>query len=130
MTCLSKQQILATTPRLKEIDVPEWGGSLFIRPLTIHEQAKLADLGTKYEKSSVVDRMKNCTLRLVQWSVCDEQGNSLFEAADLEPLMSKAASAFLRLQDAILALSGLTEESRKELEKNLLSAPSDGLDSD
>ena len=117
---LTKQQILATTLRLKEADVP----------LTIHKQAKLADLGTKYEKSSVVDRMKNCTLRLVQWSVCDEQGNPLFEAGDLEPLMSKAASAFLRLQDAILALSGLTEESRKELEKNLLSAPSDGPDSD
>ena len=127
---LTKQQILSTSPRLKEVDVPEWGGSVFIRPLTIHEQAKLADLGTKYEKSSVVDRMKNCTLRLVQWSVCDDQGNPLFEAGDLEPLMSKAASAFLRLQDAILALSGLTEESRKELEKNLLSAPSDGLDSD
>lgn len=127
---LTKQQILSTSPRLKEVEVPEWGGSVFIRPLTIHEQAKLADLGTRYEKSSVVDRMKNCTLRLVQWSVCDEQGNPLFEAGDLEPLMSKAASAFLRLQDAILALSGLTEESRKELEKNLLSAPSDGPDSD
>ncbi len=127
---LTKQQILSTSPRLKEVDVPEWGGAVFIRPLTIHEQAKLADLGTTYEKSSVVDRMKNCTLRLVQWSVCDEQGNPLFEAGDLEPLMSKAASAFLRLQDAILALSGLTEESRKELEKNLLSAPSDGPDSD
>src|SRR5512137_2674378 len=105
---LTKQQILSTSPRLKEVEVPEWGGAVFIRPLTIHEQAKLADLGTKYEKSSVVDRMQNCTLRLVQWSVCDEQGSPLFEAGDLEPLMSKAASAFLRLQDAILALSGLT----------------------
>jgi len=56
------------------VEVPEWGGSVFIRPLTIHEQAKLADLGTKYEKSSVVERMKNCTMRLVQWSVCDERG--------------------------------------------------------
>ena len=108
------------------MEVPEWGGSVFIRPLTIHEQAKLADLGTKHEKSSVVDRMKNCTMRLVQWSVCDERGGTMFEAADLEPLMAKSASAFLRLQDSILALSGLTEESRRELEKNLLSAPSDG----
>ena len=130
MSHLTREQILTASPKLKEVDVPEWGGSVFIRPLTIHEQAKLADLGTKHEKSSVVDRMKNCTLRLMQWSVCDDRGNPLFEAGDLEPLMNKAASAFLRLQDAILALSGLTEESRKELEKNLLSAPSDGPDSD
>ncbi len=127
---LSRQQILAAAPRLKEVEVPEWAGSVFIRPLTIHEQAKLADLGTKYEKGSVVERMKNCTMRLVQWSVCDERGEALFETADLEPLMAKSASAFLRLQDAILALSGLTEESRRELEKNLLSAPSDGPGSD
>jgi len=127
---LTKQQILAAAPRLKEVEVPEWGGSVFIRPLTIHEQAKLADLGTKYEKGTVVERMKNCTMRLVQWSVCDERGGTLFEASDLEPLMAKSASAFLRLQDAILALSGLTEESRRELEKNLLSAPSDGPGSD
>jgi hypothetical protein len=123
---LTREQILTASPRLKEIEVPEWGGSVFIRPLTIHEQARLADLGTKYEKGSVVERMKNCTMRLVQWSVCDERGAALFEAADLEPLMAKSASAFLRLQDAILALSGLTEESRRELEKNLLSAPGDG----
>jgi hypothetical protein len=126
---LMKQQILATVPRLKEVEVPEWGGSVFIRPLTIHEQAKLADLGTKYAKSSVVDRTKNCTLRLVQWSVCDEHIAPLLETADIEPLMSKAASTFLCLQGAILALSGLTEESRKELGKHLLSAPSDRLDS-
>ena len=126
MSQLTREQILAASPRLKEVEVPEWGGSVFIRPLTIHEQAKLADLGTKYEKGTVVDRMKNCTMRLVQWSVCDERGGTMFEAADLEPLMAKSASAFLRLQDSILALSGLTEESRRELEKNLLSAPSDG----
>ena len=130
MSQLTREQILAASPRLKEVEVPEWGGSVFIRPLTIHEQAKLADLGTKYEKSTVVERMKNCTMRLVQWSVCDGNGNTLFEAADLEPLMAKSASAFLRLQDSILALSGLTEESRRELEKNLLSAPSDGPGSD
>jgi hypothetical protein len=28
-----------------EIEVPEWGGSVFIRPVTLAEQAKLADLG-------------------------------------------------------------------------------------
>ena len=116
MSLLTKQEILAAKPHIKEEEIPEWGGSVFIRPLTIHEQAKLADLGSKFEKLSVVDRMKNCTLTLIQWAVCDENGKPLFEKEDLLPLMNKAASAFLRLQDAILALSGLTEESRKEMD--------------
>ena len=126
---LNKQQILSISPRLKKVEVPEWGDTVFIRPLTVLEHAKLADLGTKYEKGSNVDRMKNGTMRLVQWSVCDEQGNQLFETADIEALMNKPTSAFLRLQDEILALSGMTGESRKELEKNLLTAPSDEPDS-
>jgi hypothetical protein len=118
MSQLTKEQILAITPKLEEIEVPEWGGSVFIRPVTLAEQAKLADLGTKFEKAAVMDRMKNITLRLVQWAVSDSEGQPLFDAKDLEALMTKSASAFLRIQDAILRLSGLTEESRKELEKN------------
>jgi hypothetical protein len=119
---LTKDQILQARPKLKEVDVPEWGGTVFIRPITLQEQAKLADLGTKYDKALVVERMKHCTLRLLQWAVCDDAGNSLFEETDLQALMGKSASAFLRLQDEILAFSGLTEESRKELQKNLPSA--------
>ena len=130
MSQLTKEQILAINPKLEEVEVPEWGGSVFIRPITLAEQAKLADLGNKFEKSPVVDRMKNITLRLVQWAVSDADGCSLFDAKDLELLMNKSASAFLRLQDAILKLSGLTEESRKELEKNLQSAPSEEPASD
>lgn len=126
---LTKQQILSLPPRLKKVDVPEWGLAVFIRPLTVLEHARLADLGAKYERGSNVDRMKNGTMRLVQWSVCDEEGNPLFETADIEALMNKPTSAFLRLQDEILALSGMTGESRKELENNLLTAPSDEPDS-
>ncbi len=118
---LSKEQILAASPKLKEVEVPEWGGSVFIRPVTLEEQGKLADLGAKHEKSSAAIRIRHCTLSLLQWTVCDEEGKQLFTAEDLAGLMSKSsASAFLRLQDAVLKSSGLTEESRKELEKNLL----------
>lgn len=118
---LSKEQILAASAKLKEVEVPEWGGSVFIRPVTLEEQGKLADLGVKHEKSSAAIRIRHCTLSLLQWTVCDEDGKQLFTAEDLAGLMSRSsASAFLRLQDAVLKFSGLTEESRRELEKNLL----------
>lgn len=125
MSFLTKDQILSVRPKVKEIEVPEWGGSVFVRPVTLKEQAKLADLGAKFEKSSTLDRMKNGTLCLIQWTVCDSEGESLFGPDDVVKLLDKSASAFLRLQDEILALSGLTKESREELEKNLLTATSD-----
>jgi len=118
---LTKDQILPVTPKLKEVDVPEWGGSVFIRPVTLEEQGKLADLGAKHEKSSAAIRIRHCTLSLLKWTVCDEEGKPLFTGDDLAGLMTKSsASAFLRLQDAVLRFSGLTEESRREQGKNLL----------
>ncbi len=125
MNQLTKEQILAAMPKLQEVEVPEWGGSVFIRPVTLAEQAKLADLGLKHEKGSVVVRMKSITLQLIQWAACDADRQPLFELKDIEALVNKSASALLRLQDAILKYSGLTEESRSELEKNLLNATSD-----
>lgn len=122
---LTKEEILAVPPQVKQVDVPEWGGSVYIRPVTLKEQAKLADLGAKFEKSSTLDRMRNGTLCLIQWTVCDADGQSLFGSDDMARLLDKSASAFLRLQDEILALSGLTKESREELEKNLLTATND-----
>lgn len=119
MPKLTKEQILSIGPALKEVDVPEWGGSVFIRPITLGEQARLADLGIKHEKGSVMARLRNCTLQLIQWVVCDERGQRLFEPGDLDALLDKGASAFLRLQEEILTTSGLTRESREELEKNL-----------
>jgi hypothetical protein len=131
MSQLTKEQILAASPRLKEVEVSEWGGSVFIRPVTLEEQGKLADLGAKHEKSSAAVRIKHCTLSLPQWTVCDEEGKHLFTAEDLGGLMSKSsASSFLRLQDAVLKFSGLTEESRRELEKNLLTGRTEEPGSD
>ncbi len=125
---LSKDSILNSKPQLKEIEVPEWGGSVFVRPITLQEQATLADMGAKFDRGSVVVRMKHVTLQLIRWAVCDADGLPMFDEKDAETLMGKTASAFLRLQDAILKYSGLTEKSREELEKNL-SGQSEGQDS-
>ena len=127
---LSKEQIFAVKPKSEEIEVPEWGGYVFIRPVTLAEQARLADLGTKFEKTPVVDRMKNIRLRLLQWAVSDAEGRPLFEAKDLEELMNKPAGGSLRLQEAILKLSGLTEEARRDLGKNSQSARNEEPDFD
>jgi len=119
---LTRESILAVKPRVKLVAVPEWGGEVYIRPLTLAEQAKLGDLGIKHEKGTVVDRMKNGTLALIQWCVCDEDGNHLFKPEDVPTLFNQSVSVFLRLQDEITALSGITKEAREELEKNLLTA--------
>jgi hypothetical protein len=122
---LTKEQILAVAPRLQEVEVPEWGGSVWIRPVTLGEQGKLADAGHKFEKADPSARLKGTTVKLVIWVTSDESGAPLFTDADLPSLMSQPASVFLRLQDAILELSGLTESARAALEKNSETAQTD-----
>jgi hypothetical protein len=118
---LTKEEILNRKPILKEIEVPQWGGSVHIRPMTVAEQTKLAELGTKYEKSKTVERIKGITLQVIRWTVVDEDGSQMFTEEDLEQLMQSDASAIMTLQDAIIGYSGLTAESREELAKNLKS---------
>ncbi len=122
---LKKEQILSALPKLKEVEIAEWGGSVFIRPITLAEQAKLADLGAKFEKALVSAKMKGVMLPLIQWAVVDESGQPLFDEKDLGELINTSASAILRLQEEILSYSGLTKESREELEKNLLNPQSE-----
>ena len=115
---ITKEQVLATKPVLKEVEVPEWGGSVWIRPVTLGEQGKLANAGVKFEKADPSARLKGTTVALIIWVVSDENGTPLFGDTDIPALMNQPAAVFLRLQDAILELSGLTESSRTELEKN------------
>ena len=122
MSRLTKDQILnqeVAPNQLKEFDVPEFGGSVFLRPVMLEEQGKLADLQEKYKGALAVVRLKQAVLPLLEWAVCDADGAKMFTMDELVALTQKyPARTFLRLQKAIIDLSGLTEESRGELEKN------------
>ncbi len=123
---IDKNRILKGPLKIQRVDIPEWDETVLVRPLTLAEQAKLADFAAKYEKAGFLERMRNTTLRVIQWATVDETGSPVFTSDDLESMLNQPAGGFLRLQDEILKLSGLTEESRRELEKNWLSARSGG----
>jgi hypothetical protein len=121
-----RDQILGSRPKLYALDVPEWGCVVYLRPITLAEQGRLADLGTKFEKAGLLERIRRVTMPLIVSVVCDETGTPIFTNADIEALMEKSAGSANRLQDEILKISGLTADSRAELEKNLPSAESAG----
>lgn len=126
---LNKEAIFAVKPKLAQIDIPEWGGSVYIRPLTLNEQAKLADRGEKFGKQSASSQLKNVMLPTIIWSVVDSDAVPVFDSADTDRLMETPASALLRVQDEILRFSGLTAAARADLEKNLSILPDSAPDS-
>ena len=121
---LTRDQILSMAPRVKEILIPEWGGNVFIRPLTLLEVTLLGELSTKILGGEDGTRPTDGAVKVVLWGVCDDKGQPIFTDADMPILIKHGVSVFSRIQEEVMAFSGITKEAREELEKNWLSAQS------
>jgi hypothetical protein len=114
---LSKSDILGRTAlRTKEIEIPEWNGSVLIRELTQNERTEVELL--VWDGKENKDVMRKLKVNLVILSVIDTEGKRLFDEKDYDELSKKSASAIDRISDAILKLSGITGKETKEIEKN------------
>lgn len=111
---LSRDQILSA-PDLdrEEFAVPEWGGSIFIRVLSLAERYEF-----ERRFSDPNGKPVDAVVLLVALCVCDEHGRALFTAADVEVLKSKNADVILRISQAASRLNGLTKEDVDGLVKN------------
>lgn len=119
MGFLTREAILQADDLPREmIEVPEWGGSVYVRALSgaerdAYEAACLEKRGKSYETNLQNLRAKLCAL-----TVCAEDGKRLFTEADIDALGGKSAAALDRLFAAAKRLSGLGAEDVEELAKN------------
>lgn len=117
---LDRDQILrADDRRVERVPVPEWGGAVFCRGLTGSER-------DAYESGVYTGKgvnLVNVRARLCALGMCDANGKTLFNDADIILLAQKNAAPLDRCYDKIRDLSGMTPEDVEELEKNLEPAP-------
>jgi len=115
---LTRQEILSADDiTLKEVEVPEWGGSVFIRPMTGSERDRYeSDILGEDGKSDV--RNKSLREKLAVLSVCDESGATLFTEEDIQALSEKNSAPLDRIFDAAQKLNGITDDDIKILTKN------------
>ncbi|MFA5388065.1 MAG: hypothetical protein WC322_06825 [Candidatus Paceibacterota bacterium] len=122
---MKKEELFEKRPMLLKVDMPLYGGFIYVRPMTMAEQTQLAELGEKYKESNALTRIKKITLPVISWVLVDPNGEQWFtqeqENEAVEKLAKLPASVVLGLQDKIIEFSGLTEESRQALAKNLMS---------
>ena len=131
MAILTKDQILkANDIKIEKLEVPEWGGTIFVRGLSGTERDKFeASIIEQRGKNQTIN-MKNIRAKLAVMSICDEKGNLLFEEADIFELAKKSAVALNRVFDKASDLSGLSNEDVKSLAKNSESGVSENSTSD
>lgn len=129
MSILTAAQILAA-PDIKtyEVEVPEWGGSVLLRPMTGYQrdqwEGQFAGLDPKDPKAAE-KITNNMRAKLVAQHLVDENGKLLFTPKDVESLGQKSAAALDRLFGKCQEISGLSDRDVKELEENLGEAQSD-----
>ncbi len=116
---LNREQILAANDvKTKVVEVPEWGGSVIVRGLTSLERDKALARIMNDNNQIDLNRLGELRVMIAAMAIIDEQGNALFTEKDVTALGQKSWSAIERISDAVLEISGLTQNALEQLEKN------------
>jgi hypothetical protein len=104
---LTRDAILASDDfgALQAVDMPEWGGAVYLRPISGKEWLDVMQHIGQPEFAP----------QLLVRCVCDEAGKPLFTVADVEALGKKAWKPFQRLSVAAFKLNGFSEDASDEL---------------
>jgi hypothetical protein len=115
MDSLSRDQILkAMDLKVERVEVPEWDGAIHLRVMSVGERDAYENEWVK----SKLTGMANFRTRFLARTICDAQGNRLFEDKDVEILSKKSAAVMGRLWDESMSLNKLKNEDVEELAKN------------
>lgn len=106
---------------IKTLPVPEWGGDVSYRALTL-EQLRQWEDAVNEGGNPQPDKMMAHMLAL---SLCDEKGVALFKPDDVKALLGKNANVAKRLYEACCALNGMGKIGRKIAQGNSESLVSD-----
>jgi len=127
MAALDKATILNTDdlPR-EELDIPEGGGSVFVRTMTGTER----DAWEQSIVSGGKTDLTNIRARMCVRVLVDTEGNRIFDDTDAKQLGRKSSCALDRIFAAAQRLNGLSNDDVEELEKNSGASPGDGSPTD
>lgn len=128
MAMLSKEAILAADDRPTEtLPVPEWGGDVMIRGMSgLDRDAFFTSQVLRDTAGNIIGQdLRNGAAKLAARSIIDpDTREPMFDLAEVEVLGRKSAKALGRVEAVAQRLSGLTEETSKELGKDSASTPS------
>lgn len=127
-TVLSRDSILqAQDIKIELIEVPEWGGSVYVKGLSGSERDSFE--GGLMQKDGKTPNFHNIRAKLVVKTACDADGKRLFTDADIPELTNKSASALQRVFEVAQRLSGISSADVQELTGELKNDPPEDLPS-
>jgi len=116
---LSREQILAAVDmKIEAVEVPEWGGTVYIRNLTGKARERFEKSRYRMHGKEVEIIHENTRTSLLAATICDAQGNLLFTAEHLDALGEKSGEILDRLFEASQRLSCMRAEDLQAKAKN------------
>ena len=112
---LTAEQILAADDMgLKKVAVPEWGGDLYIRVMSVGERDNYERLWMGKRETGV----ENFRTEYLARVLCDEKGDLLFSREQVAALAKKSGAVMGRLFDEAMKHNRMTEEDVAQLGKS------------
>lgn len=96
------------------VAVPEWGGDIRVRSLTGAERDDYA----KALQDNKGEGTNRSAARYVAACICDDAGNCIFTADDVDALAKKNPTVLARVFQAALAVNGIGKAGAEQVEKN------------
>ncbi len=103
---LTREQILNVPLRIEEIEVPEWGGSVFIREMTALEVEQNGKYIIKANGKPDYSKAMQIPTRQCVKQIVDADGKRLFADSDIKRLQQSQSAAISRIATAVRELSG------------------------
>lgn len=117
MTVLSKAAILAANDIKRElIEIPEWGGSVYIKELSAAERGRYLKALYVLSKQGEDAIVAHGQATLAAHVVVDETGQRLFSDAEIPVLAARNAAALVRIEKASAKLNLLSTNLDADVE--------------
>jgi hypothetical protein len=100
------------------VEVPEWGGSVFIRCMTGTERDLFEAEAYSVKGKNVEINRENFRARLLVRVIVDDKNERLFSDKEIGTLGAKSAKALDRLFTVAMRVNGLSREDVEDLTKN------------
>jgi len=116
---LDKKAILAASDLgLKEIQMKEWGGSVYIRQLSGKEREEFEEETTNLDSSEKQTDQVNAMAVFCSYIICDDKRNRLFTSEEADQLAEKSFNSLKHVFNEGMLLNSIRSEDIEELTKN------------
>lgn len=103
---------------IEPVDVPEWGGRVYVRGLSGTAKERYLDslrvVEGRGRKQNIKVNLVEAGAKLLVDTLCDKHGTLLFTRFQIEALGKKSSKALQRCIDAASKLNGLADDSEEE----------------